>query len=218
MQHILVLGATGTFGKALTEQLIQEKDYQITLFSRHVKSVFTDTEQVRVLDGDALSLADLKKAMAGMNVVYCAISGGELPRIAENIVYAMKEKKVSRLIFMGAVGVYNEIPNEMDGEDNVENNPDQIPNQRAVEIIENSGLDYTILRPGYLRDGEAEDATLSVKGEPARGYISTIPSVVNLAVELIADQQLYLHESVSITRDMREAVQEWKTQSIVNKN
>mgnify|MGYP007128042995 FL=1 len=41
----------------------------------------------------------------------------------------------------------------MDDEDNVRNNPDQIPNRKAADIVENSGLDYTVLRPGYLRDG-----------------------------------------------------------------
>ena len=33
MKHILLLGATGTFGTALTQRLIQEKKYKLTLFS-----------------------------------------------------------------------------------------------------------------------------------------------------------------------------------------
>ena len=114
----------------------------------------------------------------------------------------MKKTGVRRLIFMGAVGIYDEIPADMDYEDNLRNNPDQIPNRRATDVVENSGLDYTILRPGYLRDGDKDDYTLTFKGEQAKGYVSTIPSVVGLAASLITDDTLYLHQSVSITRDM----------------
>ena len=118
------------------------------------------------------------------------------------MVSAMKKTRVRRLIFMGAVGIYDEIPADMDDEDNLRNNPDQIPNRRATDVVENSGLDYTILRPGYLRDGDKDDYTLTFKGEQAKGYVSTIPSVVGLAASLINDDTLYLHQSVSITRDM----------------
>ena len=92
--------------------------------------------------------------MQGQDVVYCAISGEALPQIAENIVAAMSACGVKRLIFMGAVGIYNEIPDEMDGEDNLDNEPAQMPNRQAVDIVEASGLNCTVLRPGYLKEGE----------------------------------------------------------------
>lgn len=41
--------------------------------------------------------------------------------------------------------------------------------------MEASDLNYTVLRPGYLKEGEENDFVLSVKGEPAKGYITTIP-------------------------------------------
>ena len=43
---------------------------------------------------------------------------------------------------------------------------------------------------------------LTMKGEAPKGYITTIPSVVELAVKLIQDKNLYVRESVAITRDM----------------
>ena len=106
---------------------------------------------------------------------------------------------------MGAVGIYDEIPVDMDDKDNVRNNPDQVPNREAADIVEASDLDYTVLRPGYLRDGDAGDFVLTFKGEQAKGYISTIPSVVELATRLIKDDSLYAGQSVSITRDMTAA-------------
>ena len=105
-------------------------------------------------------------------------------------------------MFMGAVGIYNEIPAEMDGDDNVDNEPAQIPNRDAVDIVEASNLNDTVLRPGYLREGNPDDYVLTVKGEAAKGYISTIPSVIEFVKKLIADEKLYSRESVSITKNM----------------
>ena len=201
MKHILLLGATGTAGSAITKKLLSDTDYHVTLFARHAADKFSDSSRTTVVNGDAENIEDLKKAMQGQDVVYCAISGEALPQIAKNIVAAMDECGVNRLIFMGAVGIYNEIPDEIDGEDNLDNEPAQLPNRQAVDIVEASDLNYTVLRPGYLREGEENDFVLSVKGEAAKGYITTIPSLVKLAVQLISDKGLYARGSVSITRD-----------------
>ena len=201
MKNVLLLGATGTAGSAVAKKLLSDTDYHVTLFARHAGDVFSDNLRTTVVNGDAENSEELKKAMAGQDVVYCAISGETLPGIAENIVAAMTELNVKRLIFMGAVGIYNEIPDEIDGGDNLDNEPAQLPNRQAVDIVEASDLNYTVLRPGYLREGEENDFVLSVKGEAAKGYITTIPSLVKLAVQLISDKSLYARGSVSITRD-----------------
>ena len=72
-----------------------------------------------------------------------------------------------------------------------------------MDIIEASNLEYTVLRPGYLREGQESDYVLSFKGEAANGYFTSIPSLVNLIQNLIEDDNLYRRESVSITKDMR---------------
>lgn len=201
MKNILLLGTTGTAGSAIAKKLLSDTDYHVTLFARHAGDMFSDSPRATVVNGDAENIEDLKKAMQGQDVAYCAISGEALPKIAKNIVAAMYECDVKRLIFMGAVGIYNEIPDDIDGEDNLDNEPAQLPNRRAVDIVEVSDLNYTVIRPGYLKEGEENDFILSVKGEPAKGYITTIPSLVKLAVELISDENFYSRESVSIARD-----------------
>lgn len=208
MKHVLLLGATGTAGNAITKKLLSDTECHVTLFARHAEDMFSDSPRTTVVNGDAEQIENLKEAMQGQEVVYCAISGEALPQIAENIVAAMGECGVKRLIFMGAVGIYNEIPDEMDGEDNLDNEPAQLPNRQAVDIVEASDLNYTVLRPGYLKEGGENDFVLSAKGEPAKGYITTIPSLVKLAVQLISDETLYARESVSITRDAAQANEE----------
>ena len=176
MKNVLLLGATGTAGSAPTKKLPAETDCGFTLFARHARDMYTDTDRISVINGNA-----------------------------ENIVSAMYETDVKRLIFMGAVAIYNEIPDEIDGEDNLDNEPAQIPNRKAVDIIEASDLNYTILRPGYLGAGSEDDFVLTLKGEAAKGYTTAIPALAKFAVQLILDDDLYSKESVSITHDATKA-------------
>lgn len=206
MKNVLLLGATGTAGSALTKNLLTNTDCHLTLFARHAGEMYIDTDRISVINGNAENLEELKSAMPGHDVVYCAISGNKLPQIAENIVSSMSEAGIKRLIFMGAVGIYNEIPDEIDGKDNLDNEPAQIPNRKAVDIVESSNLNYTVLRPGYLRDGNEDDFVLTIKGEAAKGYITPIPALVKFAAAIILDDNLYSRESISITRDVSNVV------------
>lgn len=203
MKRILVLGATGLFGKALVNKLLENGDYEVIAFSRHSKEIYADSKRLTAVNGDATKAENLIAPMNGVDIVYCTVSGESLPIVAKTLVKVMPLCKVSRLLFMGAVGIYNEIPRELDDEDNVRNNPEQIPNLEAVEIIENSDLNYTILRPGYLQDGAEDDYALTFKGEKTKGFESTIASVVKFAVELISDDALYSRQSVSITKNQQ---------------
>lgn len=109
MADVLILGGTGTLGSALSQYLLENTDYKITVFTRHARENARPAERVRFVDGDAT-------------------------------------------------------------------NPDDLA---------------------------ADDFTLSAKGEPARGYITTIPSIVRLIAQLLENPSLHVHESVSITKDMR---------------
>ena len=200
MKKVLILGATGLFGKELVKKLHGDNKYEIVAFSRHAKDFYCGDERLTAINGDATNEQDLTVAMYSVNVVYCAVSGEDLPKVADNLVNVMAKQNIPRLIFMGAVGIYNEIPVELDDDDNVRNNPEQNPNLKAVETIENSGLNYTIIRPGYLQQGDENDYVLTLKGEQAKGYISSISSVVNFAEKLIADDTLYSCQSVAITK------------------
>ena len=85
----------------------------------------------------------------------------------------------------------NEIPDEIDGDDNLDNEPAQIPNRKATDVVEASSLNDTVLRPGYLSEGDEDDAVLTVKGEAAKGYTTSIPALEKFAVRLMLDDRLY---------------------------
>lgn len=68
-KNVLLLGATGTAGSAITEKLLSDTDYHVTLFARHAEDQFSDRPRTTVVNGDAENMEDLKKAMQGQDVV-----------------------------------------------------------------------------------------------------------------------------------------------------
>ena len=102
--NVLILGATGTFGKVLTSELSKNTSHNLTAFSRHSSEMYGQNNNVKAVDGDALNIADLTVAIKGQDVVFCGISGENLPKIAENIKSVMENENVSRRNFYGSNG------------------------------------------------------------------------------------------------------------------
>ena len=178
--------------------MLTNPNYHLTVISKTARNIFEDSHRVTAKNVDATNQKDLKNALEGQDIVYCAISGSDLPVIARNLC----EINPKRLIFMTVVGIYNELAEGNGDEYNVENEPEQIPNRNSSEIIEESNLDYTILRCGYLINGKDDEYVITKKGENPKGYISTIQSVEKIAVDIIENPELYSRESISVTKDM----------------
>ena len=75
-----------------------------------------------------------------------------------------------------------------------------------MDIVEANNLNYTILRPGYLGEGNEDDFVLTIKGETAKGYTTPIPALVKFVMKIILGDTLYSRESVSITRDVTKTI------------
>ena len=196
--NIAILGATGKFGRTLTAKLLTNPDYNLTLISKSAGNSIEDSQRIKAKSIDACNVRDLKDCLENQDIVYCAISGEDLPSIAQNLT----DIKVNRLIFMSVVGVYNELAEGNGAEFNLDNEEEQIPNRKSCDILEKSDLNYTILRCGYLRYGDEDDYVICKKGETPKGYCTTIQSVEKIALDIIENHSLYNHESISITKDM----------------
>lgn len=198
MMNIAILGATGKFGRYLTTKLLAIPDYQLKAISKSAESLYENSYRLTAKSIDATNQKDLKNAIKDADIVFCAVSGSDQAVIARNLV----ELNPKRVIYMTVVGIYNELAENNGAEYNVENEREQIPNRNAVEIIENSDLDYTILRSGYLIFENEEDYVITKKGETPKGYISTMTSVAKISLDIIKDPKLYSRESIAITKDM----------------
>ena len=72
--------------------------------------------------------------------------------MAKSIIDSMKACGVRRIIFISSMGIYNEIPPSVGG-GNLKENSMLRPYRAAADVIEGSGLDYTVIRPGWFDEG-----------------------------------------------------------------
>ena len=154
MKKVLIIGATGTIGSAVRQTLLNETDDQLTLFARSA-SRLNASDRETVLAGDVTKDSDLDKAIAGQDAVFVALSGN-LGQFAKKIVAAMDRNNVSRLLFITSMGIYDEIPASVGASGNLSSNSMLRSYREAADVVEDSDLNYTVIRPGWFTNGPVD--------------------------------------------------------------
>ncbi|HEX2395307.1 MAG TPA: SDR family oxidoreductase [Bacteroidales bacterium] len=199
--NVLILGAAGRIAKHAIEFLMKEPDVQLTLFLRKPgrlkKSV---SNNANIIEGDVvLDKKKLKEAIQGQDVVYANLDG-EVDKQAVNIVQAMGETGVKRLVFITSLGIYDEVPGAFGKWNNRMVGKYLVPYRKAAEIIEASNLDYTILRPAWLTDEDEIDYETTEKNEPFKGTEVSRKSVAALVVDLIKNPKRKKRKSLGVNK------------------
>ncbi|WP_164507213.1 NAD(P)H-binding protein [Companilactobacillus furfuricola] len=202
-KNVLLLGATGTAGSAVRQKLLKKTDSFITLVSRHASTLTPTPDREQIEELDVHDVVTLAKVIKGQDIIFSALSAensdNELADLATNIVTVMDQQNVHRLIFMVAMGIYNEIPQSVGPQDNVDNNPMQIHNLKAAQVVEKSDLDYTLLRPGFLVSG-SDEVVITHKGELVSGNTTSTASVGEVVGKLVTNENLGIHESLGLNQ------------------
>lgn len=189
MKKVLVVGATGNIARRVVALLLNASDVRLTLFVRDARRIDADLRaRVDVVEGDALDASAVARAVAGHDVVYANLAG-DLEAMAKNLVAAMKQHSVKRLIFIASIGIYDEPVKAV-----------LRPYRKAADVIEGSGLDFTILRPTWFTDDDEVDYEVTVKGEPERGSVVSQQSVAALVASIIAVPQRYSRASIGVNK------------------
>ncbi|MFV0559570.1 MAG: NAD(P)H-binding protein [Enterococcus sp.] len=196
--NVLLIGATGTVGRAVRNVLLTETTNQLTLFSRHASQLSIDTTREHAISGNVNSDTDLKNALKGQDVVFAALSGN-LKSMAKSIVQAMDEEHVSRLLFITSMGIYNEIPSSVGAGGNLKSNLILQSYRDAADVIESSDLNYTIIRPGWFDHGDPA-YEITHKGEPFGGHDVAVEAIADLVKRLVEDSTLGSRDSLGINR------------------
>lgn len=195
MKKVLIIGATGTIGGAVRQTLLNDTDNQLTLFARSASRLNTSDRET-VLAGDVTKDSDLDKAIAGQDAVFVALSGN-LGQFAKKIVAAMDRNNVSRLLFITSMGIYDEIPASVGASGNLSSNSMLRSYREAADVVEDSDLNYTVIRPGLFTNGPV-DYEITKKGEPFGGHDVSISSIADFVKNAIADDSYYSHDSVGL--------------------
>ncbi|MRX72288.1 NAD(P)H-binding protein [Bacillus lacus] len=155
MKKVLVVGANGTTGRLLTEQLSKMEGFEPLSMIRKEEQA----EDLKRLGGEPV-LADLEEdvtnAVKGADAVIFAAGSGSSTgpekttsvdqEGAKRVVDAAKDAGVKHFVMLSSMGA--DIP---------ENGPDEMQHylnakSNADEHLIRSGLSYTIVRPGGLTD------------------------------------------------------------------
>ncbi|MDY3551151.1 NAD(P)H-binding protein [Gemmata sp. JC717] len=194
MTRVLILGAHGQIARVATRLFLDRPDVRLTLYLRNARrlSGLAGVDRVRVVEGDVLDERTLGDAMAGHDVVYANLSG-KMEDQARAIVQAMTKAGVRRLIFVSSMGIHDEIPRESWSSA-------LGPYRKSAEVVEGSGLDYTVVRPAWLSDEDEVHYGTTRKGEPFRnpGGVVSRKSVADVIVKLATTPGLGVGESLGV--------------------
>ncbi len=159
--NITLFGATGGTGREITQQGLAQ-GYDITALVRDPAKLDIEHPNLLVVTGDVLDANVVAQAVAGSEAVIVSLGNTKnnpddvVSQGTRHIVDAMHEHGVRRLIIVSSLGVGD--------------SKDQVgvafkllmktvlrkaieDKEQQEEIVRNSGLDWTIVRPGGLRDG-----------------------------------------------------------------
>src|SRR5271156_6307357 len=85
------------------------EDIELTLSLRDAGKLAEPPADARVVEGDVLDREQLDPAVRGQDIVYANLAG-DLDVQAARIVESMRAAGVPRLIFISALGIYDEVP------------------------------------------------------------------------------------------------------------
>lgn len=112
----------------------------------------------------------------------------------------MQAEGVKRLVFVLSLGIYDEVPGKFGEWNNGIIGEELKPYRRAADVIEASGLDYTILRPAWLMDEDDVDYEVTAKGEPFKGTVVSRKSVGDLIAKVIRSPELNMRKNLGINK------------------
>lgn len=193
MTRILILGANGQLARHTTPVLLRQPDVALTLYLRRASRLPNpDPQRVRIIEGDVLDRVKLESAMQGQDAVYANLAG-DMASQARTIIDAMRAVGLKRLVFISSMGIYGEVPGEkyrhvLD------------PYRDSAALIEASGLDYTVLRPGWFTRERKVSYQLTRKGEPFIGHEVSLDSLADLITRLALDPALHTGESLGVSK------------------
>src|SRR5882724_13059419 len=202
--RLFILGATGGTGRALLEQARRE-GHLVTAFVRSPQKLAGIGDGVAVRPGDPHSVAELRAALPGHDVVLSTLGAPGpghstlLRDCAASTVAAMREAGVRRLFVVSAAVLFPDAPLAWLLGSTLLRNVAQ-DSAEMERIVMASGLDWTIARPPRLTNGPLTRRYKVEDGRIPRG--KWIVSRADVADFLLSElhQGKHTHKIVGMAR------------------
>ena len=160
--HLLIFGATGGTGRYLVSQGL-EQGYQVTAFVRDPGTLTTKHPNLTIVEGDLSDRNSIANALNGVNAVISVLGNDArktlfkpsnfISQSLPNIISAMQQGRVERILFVSSFAVSANMfwPEKLLLTTLLRNLFIDLPVQE--NIIKESGLNWTIVRPASLTNG-----------------------------------------------------------------
>lgn len=203
MAKVLILGANRKIARLAEHIFVDTTDADLRLYLRNAGRLkdFADSHKlVETVEGDATDVAALSESMSDVDMVYANLAGGNIEDEAKAVVEAMHAEKKTRLVWISTLGIYDEVPGKF-GEWNNKTLGNYITTYAAAaKVIEDSDLDYTIIRPAWLTDKPEVDYEVTQKGEAFKGTEVSRRSIAQVVVDIFQDPDKFKRESIGVNK------------------
>ncbi len=160
---IALFGSTGRVGSLLLQQAI-EAGYDVKVLVRDAAKLAIDLqERVEVLVGDVKKESDVFRTIEGVDVVMSALGTDKTTTLTEataHFIQAMERYDIRRIVTVGTAGILNSrtTPGKLRyeaGDTKRKLTFAAEEHHKVYEMFRKTDLDWTIVCPTYLPDGEA---------------------------------------------------------------
>ena len=207
---ITIIGANGRTGIELVKQALKS-GISVRALVRDKQKILIPNPNLEIIEGSPLNLLDVKKATQGANAVCVALNISRtsdfpwskvitptnlLKNSMENIVQAMKEQEIKRVLTVSAWGTgdsYGELDWMFRFLINKTNVGTAYKGHEEQEfVLNNSGLDWTAVRPVGLSNKKKHKTTrISQNGETKLKMMISRKDVAKFMLEIIRDEKYY---------------------------
>ena len=199
---LFVIGATGRTGREIVQQALA-RGHHVTAFVRSPESMTLKNDRLTVLTGDAMDENQLFEAMQNHDAVLSALGPRKVFKPSSLLhdsalatTRAMKRAGVKRLLVLSAAAHFPGIPNRIVSFVLRSHMRDS----RAMEeIVQASGLDWTIARPPRLTEEDSTSYRRREGAAPKMGFTLARKAVAAFMLDAI-EQQKHFHKIVGIAK------------------
>jgi len=164
---IALFGATGRTGRLVLAQALAD-GYTVRALARRPEAITQASDRLTIVPGDVLDAVAVEQTVRGTDAVISVFGHvkGSPPRVqtdgTRNIVEAMQREQITRIISLSGGGLPAEEHDRPGVADRVirfllkKLSPQVLDDaMRHLEVLKNSGLDWTVVRGPRLTDAPA---------------------------------------------------------------
>ena len=199
---LFVIGATGRTGREIVQQALA-RGHHVTGFVRSPESISVKNERLFVLKGSVMDENQLFQAMQNQDAVISTLGPREVFKPTSMLhdsaiatTRAMNRSGVKRLVVLSAAAHFPGIPNRIASFIMRNHMRDSLAME---EIVQGSGLDWTIARPPRLTQEEYTTYRSREGAAPKMGFSLARKAVAAFMLDAI-EQNKHFHKIVGIAK------------------